>query len=75
MQVNGTEQPTFFTVVHNTTLATLIGAPSLSLPAGFDRDGLPVGLMIEGPVGADLSVLAWGAAIEQELREMQVEPA
>ena len=75
MQVNGTERPTFFTVVHNTTLATLIGAPSLSLPAGFDRDGLPVGLMIEGPVGADLSVLAWGAAIEQELRELQVEPA
>ncbi|MCZ4256604.1 amidase family protein [Sulfitobacter sp. G21635-S1] len=75
MQVKGIERPTFFTVVHNTTLATLIGVPSLSLPAGVDRDGLPVGLMIEGPAGADLSVLAWGTAIEEKLRETRAVPA
>lgn len=31
MRVTGGERPTFFTVVHYTALATLIGAPSLSL--------------------------------------------
>jgi len=75
MHVNGEDRHTFFTVVRNTTLATLIGAPSLSLPLGCDRDGLPVGLMLDGRVGGDTAILAWGSAIEQQLGEMLTVPA
>ncbi|MEN2975850.1 amidase [Tistrella bauzanensis] len=35
----------------------LTGQPAASIPCGFDRDGLPVGLQIVGPVGADALVL------------------
>ncbi|WP_170975685.1 amidase family protein [Rhizobium sp. FY34] len=59
---------TFDTVARNTALATLTGAPSLSIPAGLDAGGLPVGLMIEGRPGEDRFVLAAGARIESVLK-------
>ncbi len=40
------------------------GAPAISVPCGFSRDGLPIGLMIAGPPGADERVLALAAAFE-----------
>lgn len=67
LKVNGSEHPTFFTVVRNAALATLTGAPSLSLPAGLDGDGLPVGIMLDAPVGQDRMLLAWAARIEASL--------
>lgn len=39
--------------------------PALSLPCGHGRDGLPVGLQIVGPRGADLRVLAFAAFAER----------
>jgi Asp-tRNA(Asn)/Glu-tRNA(Gln) amidotransferase A subunit family amidase len=38
---------------------THAGLPTLSLPAGRDAAGLPVGLQIAGRWGADDEVLAW----------------
>lgn len=61
-------KPTFDTVARNTALATLTGAPSLSIPAGLDAGGLPVGLMIEGRPGEDRFVLAAGVGIESVLK-------
>jgi aspartyl-tRNA(Asn)/glutamyl-tRNA(Gln) amidotransferase subunit A len=40
------------------------GAPAISAPCGFSRNGLPIGLMIAGPPGADARVLALAAAHE-----------
>ena len=42
----------------------LTHAPAASIPAGFTRDGLPVGLQIVGPRFADLLVLQASAAFE-----------
>ena len=39
---------------------SLIGLPALSLPVGFGDSGLPMGLQLAGPVGADARVLAMG---------------
>ena len=41
---------------------SLIGLPTLSLPVGFGPQGLPMGLQLAGPVGADAAVLAMGQA-------------
>ncbi|MCO4317885.1 amidase [Phyllobacterium sp. 21LDTY02-6] len=40
------------------------GLPALSLPCGSDRNGLPVGMQIVGPAGADTFVLAAAAQFE-----------
>ncbi len=41
---------------------SLIGLPALSVPVGFGAAGLPMGMQIAGPVGADAAVLAIGQA-------------
>jgi Asp-tRNA(Asn)/Glu-tRNA(Gln) amidotransferase A subunit family amidase len=61
---DGKQYPTFMTVIRNTSLASIVGAPSLSVPAGYDRDGLPVGLQVECPAGDDRRVLALGRQFE-----------
>lgn len=38
--------------------------PAASVPCGFTRDGLPVGMQIVGPYGADLAVLQAARAFE-----------
>lgn len=44
---------------------SLIGFPALSVPCGTDPAGLPVGLQIVGPPGADARILAVATAVEQ----------
>ncbi len=47
--------------------ANLAGIPATSVPAGFDRLGLPVGLQIMGPRWADARTLAAAEAFEREV--------
>jgi len=42
----------------NTVFANYYGLPAISVPCGFDSNGLPLGLQIAGPPLADLDVLA-----------------
>jgi len=44
----------------------MLGLPALSLPCGFDPDGLPVGFQLAGPPHAEAGLLAVGTAYEQE---------
>ena len=44
----------------------LSGHPAISLPCGWSRDGLPIGLQIAGPWYADRRVLALAAHLERE---------
>ena len=46
-----------------------LGWPALSLPAGPDRDGLPLGLQVVGLPGSDAVVLRAAAALEGLLRD------
>ncbi|TRW97753.1 amidase [Paracoccus sp. M683] len=41
---------------------SLAGLPCLSVPVGFGAAGLPMGMQLAGPVGADALVLAMGQA-------------
>src|SRR6266702_4457208 len=53
--------------LRNTDPASTSGIPGLSLAAGMTASGLPVGLELDGPLGADRRLLAIGVAFEQLL--------
>jgi Asp-tRNA(Asn)/Glu-tRNA(Gln) amidotransferase A subunit family amidase len=55
------------TMFRNTRVTGALGAPGLSLPAGLTRQGLPVGLELDGLNGADADLLAVGMRVEQVL--------
>jgi amidase len=44
---------------------TVTGCPALSLPAGFDADGLPVGVQLVARQGADVWLLRAAKALEE----------
>lgn len=48
-----------------TTLVNLAGLPAISVPSGFDRNGMPLGLQILGPQLHDVSVIEYAYAFEQ----------
>jgi aspartyl-tRNA(Asn)/glutamyl-tRNA(Gln) amidotransferase subunit A len=49
----------------NTVFANYYGLPAMSVPAGFDANGLPVGVQIVGRPAGDLDVLTLGQQYEQ----------
>lgn len=46
---------------------TLIACPAVAIPAGFNSEGLPVGIQIVGPPRGDFKALAGAAALEEIL--------
>ena len=49
----------------NTHMFDVLGLPAISVPCGFTRDGLPIGLQIAGPRCAESRVLALAHAYQQ----------
>jgi aspartyl-tRNA(Asn)/glutamyl-tRNA(Gln) amidotransferase subunit A len=47
-----------------TVPANHAGVPGITLPAGFDRDGLPVGIQLLGPDFSEATLLRLGRAFE-----------
>jgi aspartyl-tRNA(Asn)/glutamyl-tRNA(Gln) amidotransferase subunit A len=52
-------------LLRNTSPFSVLYWPSVSVPCGFTRDGLPVGLQISGKPGTDATVLRLAHAYEQ----------
>lgn len=67
VELNGRRADTRSTYLRNTEPAALAGLPALCLPMGLTTQGLPVGLELDGPAGADGRLLGLGAAIEAVL--------
>ena len=60
-----------------TAIPTLMGAPSLAVPCGFDRWGRPVGLQIVGPHRGEAQCLAAGHLFEEAMglaRAVPIDP-
>ncbi len=51
--------------LRNTFAFNIYGIPTISIPCGFSRSGLPIGLQISGPRLSETSVLALAHAYEQ----------
>ncbi|MFN4154174.1 MAG: amidase [Paracoccaceae bacterium] len=60
--INGQPMDTYHRWMEVVIPVSLIGLPALSVPVGFGATGLPMGMQIAGPVGADAAVLAMGHA-------------
>src|SRR5881296_2111565 len=52
-------------VISNCTPFNIFGLPAISVPCGFSKDGLPIGLMIAGPRFSEGKVLALANAYEK----------
>ena len=52
-------------VVSNCSPFNVMGLPAVSIPCGFSKSGLPIGLMIAGPTFSEGKVLAVAQAYEK----------
>ena len=68
-EIDGKPTRTYFHWLALSYCSSTIGHPSLSLPMGLDRHGMPFGLQIVGPRGGDALVLAVAAALQQHLAD------
>ena len=51
--------------IRNTHMFDVLGLPAISVPCGFNRDGMPIGLQIAGPRGGEARIIALADAYQQ----------
>ncbi len=66
-EVAGQPMERYLTWMRSACRITVMGSPALSVPAGLDSAGLPVGIQLVGAPGDDVGVLEWAKAAEQAL--------
>lgn len=68
-------RPRELLLLRNTRPFNVWGMPAISVPCGFTKAGLPIGLQIAGPPGRDDLVLEFAWAYEQATRWHERQPA
>jgi amidase len=66
MEVEGHKFEDFFEYLVLTYAITLTACPAISVPCGFTKDGLPVGLQLVGRPRGEAGLLSAAAAFEQQ---------
>ena len=72
--IDGTPHPYFFAGTTYNFLANLTGQPSIVLPCGFSREGLPIGLQLTGKRWGDAELLGIAKALEKLLPPCPLPP-
>jgi Asp-tRNA(Asn)/Glu-tRNA(Gln) amidotransferase A subunit family amidase len=67
-------RPTELVLLRNTRPFNVGGSPAISVPCGFTKTGLPIGLQIAGPSGGEASVLQLAHAYEQRTEWHKCKP-
>jgi len=62
--INGRPMRTYLDWMRSAYFITVTGCPAISLPAGTTPDGLPVGIQVVAPFGADRRLLEIASAFE-----------
>ena len=62
--INGRPMATYLDWMRSAYVITVTGCPAISVPGGTTHDGLPVGVQIVAPFGADRRLLEVAAAFE-----------
>ncbi len=73
--VNGVRMPTYIDWMRSAWYVTFMQCPAISVPAGFSRSGLPVGLQIVGKPRGDWPLLQIAHAFEQATGHGKRRPA
>jgi aspartyl-tRNA(Asn)/glutamyl-tRNA(Gln) amidotransferase subunit A len=68
VEIAGQEEPVRAAMLRLTQIFNVTGHPSIAIPAGRGRDGMPRGVQVIGPRGATERLLALGVAVENLLR-------
>jgi amidase len=72
--VGGVASDTYHRWMEIVTPFTLAGLPTLNVRAGFNAQGLPMGLQLAGPSQADLAVLRLGHAYDMARSDRNARP-
>nr|WP_246086841.1 amidase family protein [Nocardioides humi] len=67
-EIEGVAMSSYHRWMEVTAIGTLLGAPTLAMPAGFGRSGLPIGLQVIGRNHDDAGVIRFAAAWERATR-------
>lgn len=67
-EVGGRPMQTYLDWMRSAYFITVTGCPAISVPAGTTPDGLPVGIQVVAPHGADRMLLEVAAAFEEASR-------
>jgi amidase len=73
-EIAGVHQESYLDWTRSAYHVTVLGAPALSVPAGFTPDGLPIGLQIVTRPRSDLLTLQVDAAFEAAIRHGRRRP-
>jgi amidase len=74
LEVAGVPSETYLDWMRSACLLSATGLPVLSVPAGFSRAGLPIGLQLASNHYTDMQLLRWGRAFEQQTCYAAVAP-
>ena len=74
-EIAGQKMDTYHRWMQVVVPVSLIGLPTLAVPAGFGAGGLPMGVQLIGPRGSDGDLLALGAAYHAATNWPQPQPA
>lgn len=74
-RINGITMDTYHRWMEVVIGGTLAGLPVLSIPAGFNKDGLPIGLQVIGRPNDDFGVLQLGYAWQQATPFASIKPS
>lgn len=72
--IDGQKFDTYLDWMRSASVISAADVPALAMPAGFTPSGLPVGLQLVAPHGADLLLLQVGHAFEQRTRFFERAP-
>jgi len=74
LKIDGADHPYFLAGTSYNYLANLTGQPSIVMPCGFSREGLPIGLQLMGKRWGEAKLLGVAKAIEKLLPPCPVPP-
>jgi len=74
-EIDGVKMETYIDWMKSCYYITITGHPAISVPCGFTREGLPIGVQIVGRHQDELGVLQLAYAFEQATQFWKQRPA
>ena len=72
--INGEPMETYHQWMDIVVLASILGLPTLSVPVGFSKEGLPIGMQVIGKRKSDINLIAFAKKYETIFRYSEIIP-